>query len=68
MMSSLHSECGDGFEFFGEWDAEGFIKLLEDARKMYENDEKHILDILGEIRRDDVDKAGTCKNTIAKYG
>lgn len=54
---TLHSECGDDFEYFGEWDAEGFIRLLEDARKKDKDDERDILDILGEIRHPDLDKA-----------
>jgi hypothetical protein len=52
---SLHSDCGDDFEFFGEWDLEGFLKLVEEARE--KEDDIHILDILSEIQHPDVDKA-----------
>jgi len=52
---SLHSECGDDLEFFGEWDSEGFMNLLEEALK--KNEDADILDILGEIRHPDIDKA-----------
>jgi hypothetical protein len=54
---TLHSECGDDFEYFGEWDAGVFIRLLEDARKKDKDDERDILDILGEIRHPDIDEA-----------
>ncbi len=60
-MSSLHSERCDDFEFFGEWDAESFMRLVEEAREKDEDNETNILDILGEIRHDDVDKASACK-------
>jgi hypothetical protein len=46
----LHSECDDDFEFFGEWDAEGFMRLVEEAREKDKNDKMHIFDILGKIR------------------
>ena len=52
---SLHSECDDDFEFFGEWDLEGFLKLVEEARE--KDDDIHILDILSLIQHPDVDKA-----------
>ena len=65
-MSSLHSECCDDFEFFGEWDAESFMRLVEEAREKDEDNETNILDILGEIRHDDVDKA-SASNTLAEY-
>ena len=52
---SLRSESDDDFEFFGEWDLEGFLKLVEEARE--KDDDMHILDILVEIQHHDVDKA-----------
>jgi hypothetical protein len=51
---SLHSECDGDFEFFGEWDLEDFLKLVEKARE--KDDDMHILDILSEIQHLDVDK------------
>jgi hypothetical protein len=30
-LSNLHSEFGDDFGFFGEWEAEGFANLVEEA-------------------------------------
>jgi hypothetical protein len=54
---SLHSECDDDFEFFGEWDAEGFMRLVEEAREKDADGEMDIFDILGKIRHPDVDKA-----------
>jgi hypothetical protein len=51
----LNSECDDNFEFFGEWDLEDFLKLVEKARE--KDDDMHILDILGKIQHLDVDKA-----------
>ena len=52
---SLHSECGDDLEFFGEWDSEGFMNLVEEART--KNEDANTLDILGEIQHPDVEKA-----------
>jgi hypothetical protein len=52
---SLNSECDDDFEFFGEWDLEGFLKLVEEARE--KDDDMHILDILSQIQHPDVDKS-----------
>jgi hypothetical protein len=52
---SLHSDCGDDFEFLGEWDLEGFLKLVEEARE--KNEDMHILDVLGEIQHPNVDTA-----------
>jgi hypothetical protein len=52
---SLHSGCDDDFEFFGEWDFEGFLKLVEEARE--KDDDVYILDILSQIQHLDVDKA-----------
>jgi hypothetical protein len=51
----LNSESDDDFEFFGEWDLEDFLKLVEKARE--KDDDMHILDILGKIQHPDVDKA-----------
>jgi hypothetical protein len=51
----LHSECGDDFEIFGEWNAEGILELIEEART--KDEDADILDILGEIRHPDVDNA-----------
>ena len=50
---SLHSDCGDDFEIFNEWDSESFLKLVEKARE--EDEEMDILDILTEIQHADVD-------------
>jgi len=52
---SLRSECDDDFEFFGGWDLEGFLKLVEEARE--KDNDMHILDVLSEIQHPDVDKA-----------
>jgi len=52
---SLNPECDDDFEFFGEWDLEGFLKLVEDARE--KDDDMHILGILNEIQHPDVENA-----------
>jgi hypothetical protein len=52
---SLHSECDDDFEFYGEWDLEDFLKLVEEARE--KDDDIHILDILSQIQHPEVDKA-----------
>ena len=52
---SLHSDCDDDFEFFGDWDIEGFLKLVEKAREKDEYAE--ILDILIGIQHSDLDKA-----------
>jgi hypothetical protein len=52
---SLHSDCGDDFEFFGDWDIEGFLKLVEKARE--KNEYAEVLDILSEIQHPEVDKA-----------
>jgi hypothetical protein len=52
---SLHSECDDDFEFFSDWDIEGFLKLVEKAREKDEYAE--ILDILTEIQHPDIDNA-----------
>jgi hypothetical protein len=52
---SLHSDCGDDFEFHNEWNSDGFLKLVEKARE--KDEDADILDILTEIQHTDVDKA-----------
>jgi hypothetical protein len=44
----------DDFQFSNEWDADGFLELVENARK--KDDEKDVLDILNEIQHPDIDK------------
>jgi hypothetical protein len=52
---SLHSDCDDDFEFFGNWDIEVFLEL---AKKVREKDEyAEILDIILGIQHPDLDKA-----------
>jgi hypothetical protein len=45
----------DDFEFSNDWDAEGFLELVEKARE--KDEEKDILDILSEIQHPEVDRA-----------
>jgi hypothetical protein len=52
---SLHSDSGDDFEIFGEWDSDGFLELVEKARE--KDEDADILDILGKIHHRDVEKA-----------
>lgn len=52
---SLHSDRGDDFEIFNEWDSDSFLKLVEKARE--KDEEADILDILTEIKHQDIDKA-----------
>lgn len=52
---TLCSERDDDFEFFGDWDSEGFLELVGKARENYE--EVAVLDILDEIRHPDINRA-----------
>jgi hypothetical protein len=52
---SLHSDCGDDFEFFNQWDTKSFMRLVEKARE--KDDEADILDILRGIQHPDVERA-----------
>jgi hypothetical protein len=52
---SLHSDSGDDFEVFGEWDLDSFLELVEKARE--KDEEADILDILGKIHHPDIEKA-----------
>lgn len=52
---TLSSERDDDFEFFGEWNSESFLEQVEKAREKHEDAD--ILDIMGEIRHPDIDKA-----------
>jgi hypothetical protein len=45
----------DDFQFSNEWDEDGFLELVEDARE--KEDEKDTLDILSEIQHLDISKA-----------
>jgi hypothetical protein len=51
---TLHSDCGDDFEVFGEWDSDSFLELVEKARE--KDADADILDILGKIHHRDVEK------------
>jgi hypothetical protein len=51
----LHSECGEDFDFFGEWDSNGLLEMVEEALK--KDEDADILDVLAEIQHPDVDKA-----------
>jgi hypothetical protein len=45
---SPHSECDDDFEFFHDWDIEGFLELIEKGREKDKYAE--VLDILSKIQ------------------
>lgn len=52
---SLRSECDNDFEFFGDWDTEGFVDLVEEA--VSKDGDVRILYVLKAIQHPDVDKA-----------
>lgn len=52
---SLHSLRDDEFEIFEDWDSEGFLDRVEQAR--LKDEEADIMDILAGIQHPDVDKA-----------
>ena len=52
---TLHSECGDDFELFGEWDSDPFLELVEKARE--KDEDTDVLDILKEIQYPEIDRA-----------
>ena len=45
----------DDFEIFEDWDSEGFLDRVEQAR--LKDEEADIMDILAEISRPDIEKA-----------
>lgn len=47
---------------------EGLVNIEEGARKKDEDNEMHILDIMGEIQHDDSDKATACPYILAFKG
>jgi hypothetical protein len=51
----LHSMRDDEFEIFEDWDSDGFLDMVEQARAKEE--EADIMDILAEIQHPDIDKA-----------
>ena len=51
----MHSECDDDFEFFGEWELESFLKLVEETRE--KEDDVVIVDFLSQIQLPYIDKA-----------
>jgi hypothetical protein len=52
---TLHSECEDAFEFFGEWNSDGFLEQVEVIRE--KDEDLYILDILGKIQNPDANRA-----------
>jgi hypothetical protein len=49
------SSLPDCFDFFGEWDIDGLVELVEKIRS--QDEEGDIFDVLGKIQHPDVDKA-----------
>ena len=54
---TLHSDNGDDFDIFGEWDSEGFLKLVEKVREEDENYWMDIFEILEQVQHPGVDMA-----------
>lgn len=52
---SLHSMCDDEFDIFEDWDSDGFLDIVEQARA--KDEEMDILGILEGIQHPDIDKA-----------
>lgn len=52
---TLHSENGEGFDIFEDWDSDSFLEMVETARE--EDDGMDILEILEKIQHNDIDKA-----------
>jgi hypothetical protein len=51
----LHFDSDMDFDFFNEWDTDGFMRSIEKAHET--DDEAHVLDILGDIKHPDIDDA-----------
>jgi hypothetical protein len=51
---SLYDSSSFDIDFFGDWDKEGFVKLMDKIRSEEEDD---IFDVLGRIQHPDVDSA-----------
>lgn len=52
---SLHSERGNDFDIFENWDSDDFLDMVEQARSKHY--EMHIIDLLEGIQHPDIDKA-----------
>jgi hypothetical protein len=52
---TLHSECEDRFEFFGEWNSDVFLELVEAIRE--KDEDMDILDILDKIQNPEANRA-----------